>query len=251
MTTRTQITIGVIASLIIFPFLLVYAQSEGDIEVPAETQATEATPAVVEPIVEDTTESTPEAAETVPEIPAVTESTSESETPAPTGEVLGASNEVTEESAFSAESASTTPGDEELVDPTASSTPPVEEPKPIEEPFVLQPAVKFSVAGNSASAAIELQNLTCKSCEKSLPDLDVIAYYTSWYPNDGPAESYNDSKTHSDEETITVSGLANWSSQNMSWSAQSIAPGRYYFVVEVDPENANDAYRLYRSEFSI
>jgi hypothetical protein len=34
-------------------------------------------------------------------------------------------------------------------------------------------------------------------------------------------------------------------------SAEGVAPGRYYFVVEIDPENKNDAYRLYRSEFTI
>jgi hypothetical protein len=53
------------------------------------------------------------------------------------------------------------------------------------------------------------------------------------------------------EQTMSVADLANWGTRDMTWSADSIAPGRYYFVVEVDPENANGANRLYRSEFSI
>lgn len=68
----------------------------------------------------------------------------------------------------------------------ATSTPLVEEPKPIEEPFVLQRAVTIDVNSSSITADIELQNLTCKSCDKVLPELDVVAYYTPWYPNDGP-----------------------------------------------------------------
>ena len=42
-----------------------------------------------------------------------------------------------------------------------------------------------------------------------------------------------------------------WASRSLSWSASDIAPGRYYFVVVVDPENAIGAYRMHRSEFSI
>jgi hypothetical protein len=42
-----------------------------------------------------------------------------------------------------------------------------------------------------------------------------------------------------------------WASRSMSWSASDIAPGRYYFVVVFDPENAIGAYRMHRSEFSI
>ena len=37
----------------------------------------------------------------------------------------------------------------------------------------------------------------------------------------------------------------------MSWSAENIAPGHYYFVVQVDPENKNGAYYLFRVEFAI
>ena len=74
---------------------------------------------------------------------------------------------------------------------TASTTgpvadPPAEEPK--EEPFVLQPAVTLHVEGSSINADIELENLTCKSCEKVLPAAQVKAYYTPWYPNDGDDE---------------------------------------------------------------
>ena len=34
-------------------------------------------------------------------------------------------------------------------------------------------------------------------------------------------------------------------------AASDMAPGRYYFVVVVDPENAIGASRMHRSEFSI
>jgi hypothetical protein len=34
-------------------------------------------------------------------------------------------------------------------------------------------------------------------------------------------------------------------------SAENVAPGRYYFVVEVDPENAHGAYYLFRAEVEI
>jgi hypothetical protein len=56
---------------------------------------------------------------------------------------------------------------------------------------------------------------------------------------------------HMMQQEISVADLANWQSRGMTWSAEGVAPGRYYFVVEIDPENKSDAYRLYRSEFSI
>lgn len=133
----------------------------------------------------------------------------------------------------------------------ATSTPPVVEPQPVEEKFVLQPAVALHIEGSSLSADIELQNLTCKSCEKVLPDLDVNVYYTPWYPNDGPAASYDEANTHRAKQSIDVASLPNWGSHSSQWSADNIAPGRYYFVVEVDPADAHSAYYLFRSEFSI
>ena len=48
-----------------------------------------------------------------------------------------------------------------------------------------------------------------------------------------------------------MSDVALWSSRSMTWSAADIAPGRYYFVVVVDPENAIGAYRMQRMEFAI
>jgi hypothetical protein len=77
----------------------------------------------------------------------------------------------------------------------------------------------------------------------------VKAYYTAWYPNDGPDLKDVDERTA--EQEISVSDVALWASRSMSWSASDIAPGRYYFVVVVDPENAIGAYRMHRSEFSI
>jgi hypothetical protein len=38
--------------------------------------------------------------------------------------------------------------------------------------------------------------------------------------------------------------------RDLTWSAE-VPSGNYYFVVEVDPENAHGAYRLFRSEMQI
>jgi hypothetical protein len=73
----------------------------------------------------------------------------------------------------------------------------------------------------------------------------------AWYPNDRPVENYGNASMHMMEQAVSVAELANWGSRDMSWSAEGIAPGRYYFVVEVDPGNANSAHRLFRSEFGI
>ena len=81
--------------------------------------------------------------------------------------------------------------------------------------------------------------------------MDVVAYYTPWYPNDGPVEGYDQAKSRSGEQQIKVSGLANWSSRAMPWTAEIVALGRYYFVVEVDPENTHGAHRLFRTELEI
>jgi|CXWL01.1.fsa_nt_gi hypothetical protein len=130
----------------------------------------------------------------------------------------------------------------------ASSSPAADPPaKLYEEPFVLQPAINFDVRGNTISANIALENLTCRSCEKVLPDLDVVAYYTAWYPNDG---DFKEVGVHFGEQSFTMASLAKWTKRDISWTAEAV-PGNYYFVVVIDPQNTNGAYRLYRSEFSI
>lgn len=151
-------------------------------------------------------------------------------------------------------SASTTPPEFLSVDTassTASSTEPVADPpaeEPKEEPFVLQSAVTLLVEG-SITADIQLENLTCKSCEKVLPAAQVKAYYIAWYPNDGP--ELKEAGERVAEQEINVSDVGLWASRSMSWSANDVAPGRYYFVVVVDPENVIRAYRMHRSEFSM
>jgi hypothetical protein len=42
-----------------------------------------------------------------------------------------------------------------------------------------------ATSGNTINVATTLHNLTCKSCDKVQPELEVLAYYTEWYPNDG------------------------------------------------------------------
>lgn len=124
------------------------------------------------------------------------------------------------------ESASTTPPADfpplDTASSTASSTEPVEDPPavPYEEPFVLQPAVTLHVAGTSISADIELENLTCKACEKVLPAAQVKAHYTAWYPNDGEIKEVGDRIA---EQAIEVSDVALWASRSMTWSAADIA----------------------------
>lgn len=143
---------------------------------------------------------------------------------------------------------STTTSSVDLPSGIASSSPATDPPARLyEESFVLQPAINFNVRGNAVSANIALENLTCRSCEKVLPDLDVVAYYTAWYPNDG---DLNEVGEHFSEQTLTVASLARWAKHDMVWTAEA-AHGHYYFVVVVDPKNKNGAYRLYRSEFSI
>jgi hypothetical protein len=118
------------------------------------------------------------------------------------------------------ESASTTPSEFLTLDTassTASSTEPVEDPPavPYEEPFVLQPAVTLHVEGSSISADIELENLTCKACEKVLPAATVKAYYTPWYPNDGEVKEVGE---HAGEQELTVSDVALWNSRSRTFT---------------------------------
>lgn len=148
--------------------------------------------------------------------------------------------------------ATTSPSEPAVIAETgATSTAPVVDPPaaPVEEPFVLQPAVKLHVNGSSVAADIGLDNLTCKRCGKTLPALWVKAYYTAWYPNDGP--EYKEGGAHLSEQEVNVSNVGLWGSRAMSWSANDVAPGRYYFIVVVDAENANGAYRMHRTEFAI
>jgi hypothetical protein len=173
--------------------------------------------------------------------------------------VLGESDEATE-APGAEESAAPAPESEELFAPAASSTlevgdeatstPPVEEPKPVEEPLVLQPGVALSISGNTVSAVITLQNLTCTDCGKELPEVEVLTYYTPWYPNDGPLADYAEASVKTASQARSVADLPVEATRELTWSAE-VPSGHYYFVVEVDPENANDAYRLFRSEFAI
>lgn len=135
------------------------------------------------------------------------------------------------------------------VDERATSTPPIEEPAPPkEEPFVLQPAVELVIRDGAVSADITFENLTCKECDRVLPELDIVTYYTGWYPNDGEV---GDIASRIGVEAEKAPSVANWAKHRMHWSATDIPKGRYYFVVIVDPENMHGAYRLHRSEFSI
>jgi hypothetical protein len=265
MLVRTAIAVSI--ALTILPVLMMRAQAEGEAE-PRPVEVAETTPAAQEP----------EVATSEPSVAAEGEASEQSAMAASEGEMLGATttdetaeSDSTDASASSSEPASS--GDEDAppamstetaaaaiaefftidtASSTASSTPPVadvpaEEPK--EEPLVLQPAVTLHVSGNSIEADIELENLTCKSCDKALPAAQVKAYYTAWYPNDGPELKEVGERVA--EQNLEVSDVALWASRSMTWSATDIAQGRYYFVIVVDPENAIGAYRMQRMEFAI
>jgi hypothetical protein len=242
-----------------FPSSIVRAQTEGEAQTPppetvvepaADAAATEPTEEA-DPVAPPEEEGSALGAETASEAASSSELEQDADAPAVSSEPSA-----TDEGAATAveESASTTPPEFLTLDAassTASSTepvvdPPAEEPK--EEPFVLQPAVSLHVSGSSISADIQLENLTCKSCGKVLPAAQAKAYYTAWYPNDGEIKEAGE---RIGEQAIEVSDVALWSARSISWSATDIAPGRYYFVVVVDPENAIGAYRMHRSEFAI
>ena len=103
---------------------------------------------------------------------------------------------------------------------TATSTPPVEEPKPVEEPLVLQPGVALSINGNSVSAVVTLQNLTCSDCGKELPEVEVLTYYTPWYPNDGPVADYAEASAKSATQARSVADLPVEATRDLTWSAE-------------------------------
>ena len=243
----------------VFPVLIVQAQSEGEVAQPPIEEATaqaEESAAAAETEAAGATAPVTEGATGTEAVPS--SEAPETEPAAAEGEVLGA-----EDAAPPEDPAATTTEDEhaltdsgsttlmtDTASSTATSTPAVEEPKPIEEPFVLQPGVVLSVNGNTLSAAITVENLTCRSCEKVLPELEVLTYYTEWYPNDGPVKDYSQASVHMAKQARSVSDLANGASRDLTWSAE-VPSVHYYFVVEVDPQDRHGAYYLFRSEVEI
>jgi len=246
MSLRAPAALALGIGLIVLPVLIVRAQVEGETEAPlAAESVVEAAPVAPEEA-EAATESEQEegvgSAEATP-----TDASATSSDP-------GAAGNESVAPAAESDAASTTAPDLltlDIASSTASSTEAVAESpavEPKEESFVLQPAVALHVDGSSLSADIQLENLTCKSCAKVLPAAEVKAYYTAWYPNDGDIREVGDRIA---ERAIEVSDVALWTSRSMAWSAADIAPGRYYFVVLVDPENAIGAYQMQRMEFVI
>ena len=127
-----------------------------------------------------------------------------------------------------------------------TSTEPIPPPLP-EKELILQPSVDLKTDGDAVNARIGFHNLSCRSCGKQLPDTDVIAYYTPWYPNDGEIKEIG---SRMGEESFRVANLANWGEYKADWSRQ-VPPGHYYFVVITDPDNLNNLYDMYRAEFAI
>lgn len=132
-------------------------------------------------------------------------------------------------------------------------TPPVKaDPRTI----IIQPSVDIPahVKVGPVSATISLRNLTCRSCENASPSVGVVAYITPWYANDEAdvmkAISATTTSKIAETSAATVS-IAPWQEQTVSWTGEVIEPGRYYFVVVVDPENAVGAKDLYRAEFLV
>jgi hypothetical protein len=257
------VAVGII--LIVLPVIIVRAQAEGETEVPPSPAAE----TIGEPAADTTGAEQTEPQESEATAPTEEEGSvlgAETSTEAVSGSEPGEAGapDTTSEPATAGdasadpvgpEAASTTAAEFLALDTassTASSTAPIADPPaeaPKEEPFVLQPAVTLHTDGSLIAANIELQNLTCKACEKVLPAAEVKAYYTAWYPNDGP--ELKEVGERLAEQEVGVSDVALWSSRAMTWSASDVAPGRYYFVIVVDPENAIGAYRMQRMEFAI
>jgi hypothetical protein len=266
MTLRVPAAIAVGLSLIVLPVIIAQAQSEGEPTQPPAEEA--AAPGASAPVSETVVDPAPDAAAAEP-------ATQEADpAPAQEGSVLGeattdpASSEAGSTDASAAtsepastgdesaapavieETASTTPADFLTLDTassTASSTEPVGSSRSAVRRAVCAAAGNAARQGSSISAILNSE-LTCKACAKVLPAAQVKAYYTAWYPNDGEIKEVGD---HVAEQAIEVSDVALWASRSMTWSATDIAPGRYYFVIVVDPENAIGAYRMQRMEFSI
>jgi hypothetical protein len=256
MSLRVPAAVAVGLSLIILPVIIVQAQSEGETEAPPATEVVEDVTEPADAGAEETLQEETEAPSAEEEGSVLGEETTGEGESDPAAE--GSDTEAGTETPVESSSDSATPPDLLTLDAassTASSTEPLPDAPvehftvPQDEPFVLQPAVSFSVSGNTATADIVLENLTCKACEKVLPAAQVKAYYTAWYANDGP--DLKEVGEHFAEQAIEVSDVALWSSRSMTWSAADIAPGRYYFVVVVDPENDIGAYRMQRMEFAI
>jgi len=144
--------------------------------------------------------------------------------------------------------------EEELATTTASSTevvePPVALPKD-ERAVFIQPSViidsQFKIG--PITAEITLQNQTCKSCGVASDEVSVAAYVVPWYPNDGedvvvPTEQFS-------KRDVTAPSIAAWGKHSLQWEGEVTTPGRYYFVVVVDPENLIKARDMYRVEFTV
>jgi outer membrane biosynthesis protein TonB len=126
--------------------------------------------------------------------------------------------------------------EEELATTTASST------------EVVEPPVALPKDG-PITAEITLQNQTCKSCGVASDEVSVAAYVVPWYPNDGedvvvPTEQFS-------KRDVTAPSIAAWGKHSLQWEGEVTTPGRYYFVVVVDPENLIKARDMYRVEFTV
>jgi hypothetical protein len=170
MTARIQITIGVVLALIVFPVLIVQAQSEGETAAPPTTEvdAQETGPAA-DGVGQGPQESEGAVASeqegSVLEAETSTETSSSEQEPEASAVSSDAANSGEESAAAaSTETASTSQDFLTLVtaSSTASSTEPVEDVPavPYEEPFVLPQAVTLHVEGTSLTADIQLENLT-------------------------------------------------------------------------------------------
>ena len=128
MTLRIQFAIGVAVAAIVLPILVVQAQSEGDVVPPAAEDSAPAESALTT----EPTEPAPAEAAPVEEEAAPTAEQTQTETTAGEGEVLGAEDEDVAAPEAPAATASTTLMTDSASS-TATSTPPIEEPKPVEE----------------------------------------------------------------------------------------------------------------------
>ena len=241
MVARLRLTVGVVLSVSLFVFFIVPVRSQETSDTSTSSQATTSTEVIgttktaeiTEPIQASDTATSTEVIENITTVGATS-----------TTETVEAQPVINGETEFAATS---TPIEIEGLSPSsqassspitnATSTELIQSPLP-EKEFILQPSVDLKIDGDTVSAQIALHNLSCRACDKSLKETNVIAYYTAWYPNDGEIKEIG---PRGGETSLSVSGLANWGEYKTDWTSKA-APGRYYFVVLTDPNNLNNLY---------
>lgn len=85
-------------------------------------------------------------------------------------------------------------------------------------------------------------------CRNMSATTTVRVYYAPWFDDDGKAV---EGGTRYDEQTFTVPALPPGQVYSITWTGTARAPGKYYFVATVDPDNTLGVQRTHRSVFLV